>query len=70
LIKFDSFHIRPADEQACVVSFPPIVAPTKVALFALFGKEKMENYVRYLDEEVITRYTKHVDFSGVSIGRF
>lgn len=65
-----NFWTREGDEARGVISFPAIVAPTKVLLCPLSNHEDFKPVVRKLGQKLRTLgVSNRVDDSGASIGK-
>ena len=65
-----SFSQREGDEQRCVMSFPPAVAPIKVGIFRLINNVAFEPIInRIQDSFVSAAIAVKVDSSSGTIGR-
>lgn len=65
-----SFSQREGDEQRCVMSFPPAVAPIKVGIFRLINNIAFEPIInRIQDSFVSSAIVVKVDSSSGTIGR-
>lgn len=65
-----SFSQRDGDEQRCVMSFPPIVAPIKAGIFRLINNPAFEPFIHRLGNAFIdAAIAVKVDSSSGTIGR-
>jgi glycyl-tRNA synthetase len=65
-----NYWTRPGDESRGVISFPPIVAPTKVLLVPLSNHDTLQPMVRRLGQRLRQLgISNRVDDSGASIGK-
>lgn len=64
------FWTREGDEQRCVLSFPPIIAPLKVLIAPLSNNDEFAPYCRQLVSALRKRdLTCQIDDSSATIGR-
>lgn len=65
-----NYWTRPGDEARGVISFPPVVAPTKVLLVPLSTHESFAPLVKRLGQKLRSLgISNRVDDSGASIGK-
>ncbi|KAK7206269.1 hypothetical protein BZA70DRAFT_298958 [Myxozyma melibiosi] len=65
-----SFYIRPGSESRAVLSFPPLVAPTKVLLVPISNDEKFGPFLRQISAALRrVGISSKVDDSSATIGR-
>lgn len=65
-----SFYIREDDNAKTVLSFPPLVAPTKVLLVPLSGNEAFTPLIKMISQKLRTNQIPFkIDDSGASIGK-
>ncbi|GMM30807.1 glycine--tRNA ligase [Martiniozyma asiatica (nom. inval.)] len=65
-----SFWTRPEDSARGVLSFPPLVAPTKVLVVPLMNNEKLNEATKKVKSELrVAQIPFKVDDTGASIGK-
>ena len=65
-----SFSQREGDEQRCVMSFPPAVAPVKVGIFRLINNAAFEPFIHRISNALVdSAIAVKVDSSSGTIGR-
>lgn len=64
------YWVRPDDEERCVLSLPPTVAPIQIVILPLFTKDVIMKYVP-LVTSIVSKITSNykIDSSGASIGK-
>ena len=65
-----SFYVREDDDQKTVFKFPPVIAPTKCALFPLQVKKDFDPMLERISRSLVAAgVSNKVDDSGASIGK-